>query len=378
MKLDWATGENHLLLNPRLPVAVKERFETAWLRFVPPKSGQIGIVTSGSSGDSIGRLILISKTALLANAESVNSRLQSTSDDIWMKTLPDFHVGGLGIYARAYLSGARVCESRLERWDPLLFHRELVQADASLLSLVPTQLFDLVSAGLQSPARLRAAVIGGGRLESSLLERALQLGWPALPSYGCTECGSQVATALSPQDPRLMPLSHADVRIGSDERFEIRSRALLNGQIVFDDTSGELVDPKRDGWFFTEDRGCIKPDGSLEIFGRTADFVKVGGEGVLVSRLEDRLEKIRVDHRIAGDVAILAAHDERLGAMIILLSTGDNATTDIVVSEFNAAVSPFERVRSVFQVSEIPRSALGKLLRAQALAAVGLQPPTHS
>ena len=36
---------------------------------------------------------------------------------------------------------------------------------------------------------------GGGALDPSLYKQARDLGWPLLPSYGLTECGSQVATA---------------------------------------------------------------------------------------------------------------------------------------------------------------------------------------
>ena len=62
-------------------------------------------------------------------------------------------------------------------------------------SLVPAQVLDLVRAGLRPPPVLRAIVVGGGAISAELYRDARALGWPVLPSYGMTECCSQIATA---------------------------------------------------------------------------------------------------------------------------------------------------------------------------------------
>jgi o-succinylbenzoate---CoA ligase len=384
MKIDWVSTTNRLLLNPRLRPEQSSRFIESWVNEVEPKyQSQIGIATSGTTGDGMGRLVLISKSAFLVSAASVNDRLRSNKTDIWFKALPNFHVGGLGILARAHLSGATVVESLSEKWNPADFRNELAASRATLSALVPTQLFDLVKLKLKSPPGLRALILGGGRLESALYVRALELGWPVLPSYGLTECASQVATALSPQDPALVPLSHVEVRIGDQGRIEISSAALLTGHLVFSESErslfphGRFVDPKVDGWYATEDLGSLgaSPDGrgTLKVLGRIQDFVKIGGEGVVLSRLEDQLEKLRLQFKIDGDVALLAASDERLGAMLVLLADQDSRAVQELVSRFNESVMPFERIRSVHKVAAVPRSPLGKLLRSEALALLGLR-----
>lgn len=375
MNLNWVSNDNVLLLNPRLPSDLRARYEFAWNNLVSSSfDGQIGIATSGSSGD-YGRLIAISKSSVLVSANAVNERLRATKSDIWLKTLPDFHVGGLGIHARAHLSRSRVVESRLAKWDAAEAHRELVQSGATLLSLVPTQLFDFVSLRLPAPAPLRAVVVGGGRLEETLRQDAVKLGWPVLPSYGLTECCSQVATAVHPRDPALKVLSHVDLRIGIDDRIEISSASLLTGQVVFDERlNAHFTDPTVEGWFRTEDRGFLNTDGTLMVTGRAQDFVKIGGEGVVLSRLEEKLERLRRETNFPHDAVLLAAQDDRLGAAIVIISSGDPAK---LVEKFNVEVLPFERIRAVHKVASLPRSALGKILRTQALALVGLKPVAH-
>lgn len=376
MSIDWASSENLLKLNPRLPTESRAIYEAAWRAHVIDRfDSQIGIATSGTSGPGLGRLVLLSKRAVLVSAKAVNDRLASSASDVWLKALPDFHVGGLGILARAQLSGASVVESRREKWDASAFHEELTRAKATLASLVPAQLFDLVRSQLSPPPSLRAVILGGARLSEELRTSAVQLGWPVLPSYGMTEVGSQVATALSAADPRLVPLSHVEVRIGERERIELRSEALLTARIgLLEDGSAELEDPKRDGWFTAEDRGRLEVDGSLTILGREADFMKIAGEGVVFSRLEEKLEAAKLAAGFEFDAALLAAKDGRLGAAIVLVTTDGGEATKKLVAAFDAMVLPFERIRSVHQLAEIPRTPLGKLSRLRALAAIGFEP----
>jgi len=331
--IDWLSDASHLLLNPRMPREERERLES----FVVPLPGHVWLATSGTTGSL--KLTALSKRAMLASAAAVNRHLQSTASDVWLCVLPTFHVGGLGIYARAFLSGARVVT---EGWDGV-----------TLASLVPAQVSDLVRARTPAPPSLRAVVIGGGALSSSLYEEARALGWPLLPSYGMTECCSQVATATLPplalRPSPLVLLDHLEARIEEDGRLALRGEALFTGYA----TGEGFVDPKIDGWFVTEDLASL--DGRvLRVEGRRGDFVKIGGESVDLSRLD------RILSELGADAAVVAIPDERLGHVIALaMASGDES----LVEAFNARVFPFERARRVIRVPEIPRTPLGKIMR---------------
>jgi O-succinylbenzoic acid--CoA ligase len=260
---------------------------------------------------------------------------------VWLAVLPTFHVGGLGIYARAFLSGARVVGD----WDD----------EVTLASLVPAQVSDLVRAGAKPPKSLRAVIVGGGALSDELYRAGTALGWPLLPSYGMTETCSQVATAAV-GSPELVLLSHAEAHVETDGRLAIRGSSLLTGYA----TDGGLVDPKVDGWFVTEDLGSVEGR-VLRIGGRRGDFVKIGGESVDLARLDAILASIAGLH-----CAIAAVPDERLGHVIHLFADG-SVDGETVAAVFNARVHPFERARRVHRVAQIPRSSLGKLLRKELL-----------
>lgn len=397
-KLDWFDQDNLLLLNSRLPAAVRLHYEKEWNRLVEPEfKGHIGIASSGSSqSNKFNRVILIAKTALLASAAAVNRHLQSTRHDAWMKTLPDFHVGGLSVYSRSRLNGARVIESQLKKWEVSAFHRELSESGATLLSLVPTQLFDLVQSRLKSPHSLRYVIIGGGRLEPRLAQRAVELGWPVLASYGLTECGSQVATAREIGSEQLWPLDHVEVKIHPNSpvelkegmpnapgRIGIRSPALFSAELYFDDLGkGEIRRrPSGDGFFVTEDRGELLSNGELLVFGRDSGFVKIGGESVSLLRLEDIFEKLRFELFPELDGALIAEPDARLGHQIQLFMSRAQSDDEselgsrtlLLVRAYNHHVLPFERIRKIHVIAKLPRSPLGKILKNEALRAERLQ-----
>ena len=330
--IDFESAASQLLLNPRMPAAEREKFE----RMLPAIDAHVFVATSGSTGAM--KLVALSKRAILASAASVNERLAVTSADIWAAVLPTFHVGGLGVYARCHLAGARALPMI---WDA----RAFAESDATLASLVPAQIYDLVEKELAPPHTLRAILVGGGAFDEIAVARAREAGWPVLPSYGMSECCSTIAI-----EDVLLP--HLEARVAPDGRLAFRGSSLLTGYV----TDEGLTDPKIDGWFVSEDAGAV--DGrTLRINGRASDFVKIGGESVDLGRLD------RILRDLAGDAAaIVAMPDERLGCVIHLASTIDASA---LVDAFNARVHPFERIRAVHRVDAIPRSPLGKLLRAK-------------
>jgi o-succinylbenzoate---CoA ligase len=332
--IDWGGERTHVLLNPRMPLEEQERLERmargARLR------SHIIVTTSGSSGAL--KLVALSKEAVLASAAAVNERLDATASDVWWAVLPSFHVGGLGIYARAHLAGSRVVTMP---WSP----RTLADSDATLASVVPAQVHDLVNSGLRAPSRLRAILVGGGAFHPDLDEKARAAGWPVLASYGMSECASTIAV-------RDVLLPHIEARADEDFHLSFRGPSLFTGYI----TEEGFSDPKVDGWFMSEDIGEV--DGrTLHVHGRSGDFIKIGGESVDLARLDRILESVRG----GVDAVLIAAPHARLGYVIQLVSTRDASQ---VVERFNERVLPYERIRGTHLIDSIPRSTLGKLLRA--------------
>lgn len=395
MNVDWESEDNLVLMNPRLPEA-----DAGPLRaLVDPDSavsavearelrGHVFLLTSGTTAQSAAgfKWVALHKRAILNASAASNERLECTAADIWLHSLPDFHIGGLSIWARAWLSGARVIKSSsAAAWDPSRFAREAAETEATLCSLVPTQVHDLLRDGIAAPTSLRAILLGGGASSDDLVMRARALGWPVLPTYGMTEAASQVATALltsarSDMDVSLHVLPHLEVAASGDDRLRVRGSSLLTGYIVpVPNAAGALVgafmDPKRDGWFATEDFGSVS-NGVLRVIGRMSDRLKIGGETVHLGRLEAILDEEAARRQLATRVTLVASPDPRLETVIHAVAEEgiDAALLRATIDGFNERVLPFERVRAVLTVGAIPRTALGKIRRAELgnlLAALG-------
>src|SRR2546423_1505125 len=116
-RIDWESPAAPLLLyNPRMPAAQIEAARRVLLSEYP-LPGHFWVATSGSTAQVSGQLkwIALSREAVLASARAVNAHLGSDSRDRWLHVLPEFHVGGLGIDARAHLSGAQLIRAGSER-----------------------------------------------------------------------------------------------------------------------------------------------------------------------------------------------------------------------------------------------------------------------
>ncbi|MCB1118860.1 MAG: AMP-binding protein [Chlamydiia bacterium] len=321
MKIDWESQASHILFNPRLPQNIQES-----LKHQATLPGTLYIATSGTT--ALPKLVVLSKHAFLVSAAAVNHQLDSSEQDIWHSPLPLFHVGGLSILARAHLSGAAVIPWNLPKWSHTNYLEQLKRG-VTLSSLVPTQLYDLIQANASPPPSLRTLFIGGDALSESLFKQAQALGWPVTPTYGLTECASQVAVG----NP-LQPLRHVTLNV-IDGILQIKSDALLTGYL---DADGTFQDPKIDGWFRTEDRAALHPN-HIHLHGRNRDWVQIGAETVHIPKLQTHLEAL------FGPIGHIVPHkDPRLG-VTLYLHLKDSLSAKTFVEQFNKTVLPFERLR---------------------------------
>jgi acyl-coenzyme A synthetase/AMP-(fatty) acid ligase len=184
-----------------------------------------------------------------------------------------------------------------------------------------------------------------------------------------TECCSQIATAtlqgLKNRDRQLKILPH--VQAESFEGFlRVRSEALLTGMAQWKDGHAQFEDPKRDGWYQTEDL-CEIAGSTLVPLGRGSEFAKISGEGVNLLKLQHILENLAQKSfpETWLEFAILAVPDVRTQFQIGLASIRE--TTDLelleLVNRFNSEVAPFEKIKTIYRVQKIPRTALGKIAR---------------
>jgi O-succinylbenzoic acid--CoA ligase len=190
-----------------------------------------------------------------------------------------------------------------------------------------------------------------------------------LPSYGLTECSSQVATAEYGswnlvKYPLLHPLEHVQLAVNEEGYLRIKSNALLTAYFESHDLEVfSLRDPKNDGWFTSEDQAEFE-NKLIKKVCRGGNFIKIGGESVDMLRLEKILEEKKLAVQCSIDMALIALEDERLGFRIHLFATS-SLNIEKVVEYYQQCVFPFERIHQIHIVKEIPRSPLNKVLHGK-------------
>lgn len=301
--------------------------------------------TSGSSG--IEKWIALSNEALEWSARSVVDFLDIGAGDVLGLALPEYHVGGYGVGLRARVSGAKLAGFD-KKWNAENFAEWTDERGVTVASLVPTQVYDLVLAGVRGGKFLRSIVVGGGAFDPDLCEQARGLGWPVLPSYGMTETSSQVATG---DGLPLLPGWQARIEDGC---LALKGGGLLSAVITRRGVGFVSHDPKIDGWFVTNDRAELTPEG-LRILGRADRVVKVSGELVDLEMLEDFWRNV-----LKAEVALLAMPGGRRGMSLKLFHEETSAEVELI----NASLPGPERLESWKEVELLPRSAIGKLDRS--------------
>src|SRR5690606_41252611 len=135
-----------------------------------------------------------------------------------------------------------------------------------------------------------------------------------------------------------------------------------------------------DGWFCTGDLGEFDEDGYLRISGRAKELIITGGYNVYPREVEEVLRA----HPGVADAAVVGfpseAWGETVAAFLVPAQSGEEkALLSAVESWCEERLVAYKRPREWRIVDEVPRNALGKILRHQRVPqAGGRRPPPLS
>jgi len=302
----------------------------------PLPEGTLAVMyTSGTTGEP--RPVCLTRANFEASARASEAVLAVEREDRWLCCLPVQHVAGLSIFTRCAIFGATVYA---QSWDPARIKDLLEAGEVTLASLVPTMLARLRDAGLERAPGMRGILLGGGPIAQELLDWALAVGLPVMPTYGMTETTSQIATAR-PGERLVRPLPGAELRISGDGEILVR---------------GPMV--AADGWLRTGDRGRLTGDGLLEVEGRLDDVIVTGGENVAAREVEDVLR----EHPSVSDAAVIGIEDEEWGRAVTAFAVA-SAGEEELLAHCRELLPGFKVPKRVHLLAELPHTASGKVDR---------------
>ena len=357
-KLNWIPafdGDNFLLCNHRASEAEKKTLFKIKKQFGEKISAEdyVLIPSSGSTQnpeESI-KVIALKTQAFINSAKRVNSEFAINENSVWGCVLPIFHVGGLGILMRAYSVGASVYYTEWPKFNPGWLNENRI----THLSLVPTQIFEIVQKQWQAPAYLQTVFVGGAELNAELAKQVKALGWPVVQTFGMTETASMIAVKKEIQDDFFEPLPGVEVAV-ENGRLKIKSDSNASYVLKLNLQTQELISEKLSDWISTNDQ--VELSGKrFKFLQRENDFVKIKGEGVSLAELRQNLIQLN-NNPLAATICDYA--DARDGASLVLVVIpGQNVNQ--ILSQFNAQARPYEKIYSYIEVSEFPVTDLGKI-----------------
>ena len=263
--------------------------------------------TSGSGGEP--KAVLHTYGNHYFSAVGANLNIPLGPGDRWLLSLPLYHVGGLAVLFRAALAGATVVIPGDTHDRGRLIERHRI----THCSMVPTQLWRELKRDATGKrlSCLKALLLGGGPLPSSLIARASHVGIPLFTTYGLTEMGSQVTTTAPGADRNELEtagrvLEHRELACSPDGEILVRGKTLFQGYV-----SGAAcvpaVDP--DGWFATGDCGVIDEEGRLSVTGRRDTMFISGGENVHPETIEKALCEVEE----VAEAVVVSVDDAEFG-----------------------------------------------------------------
>jgi O-succinylbenzoic acid--CoA ligase len=339
----WDLGDAVLPLDPGSPRAVTDRLVAAMRLDSPVEAGvALVIATSGSTGEPKGAQL--SHAALAASARATHARIGREADDSWLSCLPWQHIGGLQVMLRA-----RLLDIPLEIHER--FETDAVAASqATLVSLVPTQLVRLLDAGVDL-RRFRVILLGGAAAAPTLLDRARDAGAAVVTTYGMSETSGGCV-----YDGR--PLDGVEVSIAADGRIRLRGPVVMTGYRLRPELTAEVL--SADGWLTTGDLGELAPDGTVRVLGRADDVIVTGGENVVANLVE----AVLVGHPDVVAAAVTGVPDVQWGhrvVAVVVVRAGIKAPSLAELRAFCAdQLPPAAAPRGLVVVDELPRLVSGK------------------
>ena len=168
-----------------------------------------------------------------------------------------------------------------------------------------------------------------------------------------------------------VPVPSTEIQIRDDEgnalgletpgELCVRGPQVMAGYWQRPEATAEVIDS--DGWFATGDIALVQPDGYLRIVDRKKDMIVVSGFNVYPNELEDVL----VAHPDVVECAAVGIPSESTGEAIrMFVVRSDPALTEDAVRDFmREGLTGYKVPKSVVFKDELPKTAVGKILRRE-------------
>jgi 2-furoate---CoA ligase len=385
--LVWAGGADDAPEGTASLAAEVDRAHTGPVPF-SPSAADISVIlyTSGTTGRPKG----VPRTHAAEHHAALAHLVQTghAPGEVTLGVMPLFHTMGLrSLLATVLAAGTWVPQAK---FDPDASLELITREKVGALYLVPTIFWALLQTGrLDEATSVRKVAYAGASMTPTLAARLAGTLNPVrfVNHFGSTEiytfsigpdsaakpgCAGRagVFSRLRLVDPD--PAAGPDQEVASGEQGQVAvsmaSPEAFAGYWNRPDADEKAI---RDGWYFTGDLATTDEDGDLWVAGRVDDMINSGGENIYPQEIEDALAGCPDLDEV---IVVGTPHDKwghAVTAFVVGPSDVDPASTLQKVEAYArdaSGLSSMKRPKRIVVVDEIPKSAVGKILRRQLVA----------
>ena len=353
------------------------------------------LFSSGSEGTPKG--IELTHKNFMVNIKQFTNLLNFREDDVIMATLPIFHSFGLTVTTLAPLIEGVPFICQPDPTDAESVGKLTAKYHGTLLFGTSTFFRIYVKSKKLHPLMFRTVryVVAGAEKLSTDVREAFKkkFGLDIHEAYGTTEttpgisanipdvlntdfwqvqAGTKVGTVGMPFPGSSLkivdPDTFEELPVGEEGMILIGGTQVMKGYLKEPEKTADVI-KEIDGvrWYVTGDKGKIDEDGFLTIVDRYSRFVKIGGEMISLSAVEEEIRKI-----IPEEIEIVAAGvpDSKKGEKIVLFYHGDISEKELKSLIAKSNLNPLMKPSVYHYLEEMPKLGSGKtdLKKAKQLA----------
>jgi fatty-acyl-CoA synthase len=332
--------------------------------------------TSGTTGRAKG--VQLSHGNITWNAYNMLLDVDVIADDVSLVSAPMFHTAALNqLFLPTFLKGGRAV--LMPAFEPSRAFELIAEHRVTWMFGVPT-MFHAMS---QSPrwadadlSSVRILMCGGAPLPEALIRTYGERGLLLLQGYGMTETSpgalflraadstDKIGSAGTPcffTDVKVVRADGDNVAVGEPGEVVMRGPNVTSGYWRLPEETAAAF---TDDWFHSGDVAVVDDEGYVTIVDRLKDMFISGGENVYPVEVENHLHA----NPAVADCAVIGVPDERwgeVGRAIVVLRSGFTATPETILAGLAGKVANYKIPKSLVFVDALPRTATGKLVRAQ-------------